>query len=98
MQNQKQQYRVFACHTQEYNDEGRTDKWEEPIGTTFALSEKQAINNVKFRNGIRPGHCICADPGDSYVRITRFRAETIPSSVKEKAPREKVTLLGIIEF
>ena len=72
----KKQYKVFMCHTQ-YYDGGRIDEWETELGTTYAVSENQAINNVKYRLGIKPRDCYCDTGGDLYSRESDFRAERI---------------------
>lgn len=73
----KQKYQVYWCHAQYYDDDGIVKQWEEPIGTTYAASEAQAINNVRFRCGIKPADCHCDGWGDSYSSDSHFRAETI---------------------
>lgn len=79
----KQLFEVFLRNTQHYED-GRVVRSERPIGTTWATSEAKAINNVKFRNGIKDSDCFCDGWGDSYSRISDFRAEKINRTEETK--------------
>lgn len=68
----RNKYEVYAEHTQFYDD--RTNLFTEVLGTTYAVSEKQAINNVKFRLGINNSDLFCDYGGDSYSRRTTIKA------------------------
>ncbi len=62
MENQKKKFQVFKV-TDYYNSYGMlTHQDKVSLGVTFAKSVRQAINNIRFRTGVR-----CRDyygPGD----------------------------------
>ena len=72
----KHKYRVYRHDTQCYDNE-RYDETERDYGITYAVSEAQAINNIMFRHGIKPGDCYSDGWADNYWRETTFRAEII---------------------
>lgn len=67
----KNKYTVSILHHQTYDGVKQVD-WEEVIGTTWAKSERQAINNIRFRNGITRDSMDCY--GEGYVRRSEFVA------------------------
>lgn len=51
----------------------RKDTMRTYVGTTWAVSAKQAVSQFKFRAGVKPSHLYC-DAGDSYSRETHYEA------------------------
>ena len=51
MKKQKRKFDIYCVTSQEFDNEYQ--EYEEKVGTTYAVSEKQAINNYCFRNGLR---------------------------------------------
>lgn len=48
----KKKWKVM-CLTQHYFNDIPTESSEKVIGFTYAISEEQACNNMRFRNGIK---------------------------------------------
>ncbi len=67
----KEKYQVVRIDTQHYF--GKTEETKTVVGETFAPSAAKAINNIKYRLGIKPGDLNCDYMGDGG-RITRFEA------------------------
>lgn len=67
----KRKYQVIRIDTQHYF--GKTEETKTVVGETFAISAAKAINNIKYRLGIKPGDLSCDYMGDGG-RVTRFEA------------------------
>jgi len=68
----KIKFNVYSVDHLDYGD-GRKDQARYFQGTTYAVSEKQAIAQVKYRLGIRPSDLSCYYAGDGG-RTTTFEA------------------------
>ena len=68
----KFRYLVYRVDTSTYSN-GRENVSEYFLGSTYAKSERQAINQVKYRLGIKPSdlYCIHTFGGE---RVTTFKA------------------------
>ena len=67
----KVRYNVSILHKQIY-DGCREVETEEFIGSTYAVSERQAINNIKYRNKISNSNMECYGVG--YIRTSQLVA------------------------
>ena len=70
----KKQFAVYALHTQHYSD-GKTDHARVLLGHSYAASAAQAINNVKYRLGMKPVDKYC--DGVGYCRNTTYEAVSV---------------------
>ena len=71
----KNKYKIFKIETQTYEPGlGQSSYKKDMVGTTWAVSEKQAVNNYKFRNHITNNELYCAGMY-GYERKTTFVAE-----------------------
>lgn len=68
----KIKFKVYSIDRLNYGN-GRVEETKHYQGTTYAVSEKKAIAQVKFRNGITPGSLSCYWAGDGG-RETSFEA------------------------
>lgn len=77
----KKQYRVYRIDVQYYNGR-QSSTTRSYLGTTWAVSKDKAVNNMKYRQGIRPGDLYCEGRG-GYRRETYFEAEKTYGYEKE---------------
>lgn len=75
MARQKRKYAIYRIDQQLY-DLVRLEERRDIVGTTWAVSPAQAVNQYKYRNGIKPRNLYC-DGGDLYSRRTFFEAVEI---------------------
>ena len=67
--NAKSHYRVYQQDTFDYMDgRGVQNGIKTYLGDTWAVSEKKAVANIKFRLGITEADLFCAYAGDGYRR------------------------------
>lgn len=76
MAKEKKLYSVYRRDVMTYNGNGVDSATTTCVGTTYAVSTEQAVNNVKHRLGIKPGD-LYADGMHEYERITTFYAKEI---------------------
>ena len=80
MKKTKHKYRVFY-HTIVQWDGKITEEKEEPLGTTYAVSEAKAINNIRYKypaaRGKIPYYDTCENEGQGYSRSSLIKAERI---------------------
>ena len=81
MNGKKKQYRVYRVDVQYYD--GVPKRTRTYMGITWAVSLEKAVNNMKYRQGIRPSDLYCDRGGDSYYRETYFEAEKTYGYEKE---------------
>lgn len=60
-------YKVYQVDILDYGD-GHVDKNKTLLGVTVAPSPAKAVNNVKFRLGIKPSDLSCYYSGDGGRR------------------------------
>lgn len=73
MKQPKNRYNVYQLDRLDYGD-GRRDERRTLAGTTWAVSEKQAVSQIKYRLGITARDLSCYWAGDGG-RNTTFYAE-----------------------
>lgn len=77
----KIKYRIYRVDVQYHDYVPRTTR--SYMGVTWATSAEKAINNMKYRQGIRPADLYSDNGGDGYYRRTHFEAEKVYSYEKE---------------
>lgn len=63
----KKKFKVFQVDHLNYGN-GNTAENKKLLRVTYAVSAKQAINNVRFSEGIKQSDLFCAYAGDGYRR------------------------------
>lgn len=76
----KKQFRVITKTTQSYAPGFGTDSETIKTEYTRAVSSKQAINNIKRRNGIRPADLLCHG-AYGYCRRVTFATEVCEEAI-----------------
>ena len=103
---QKNRYKVYQVDHMDYGD-GHVDTRKTLLRYTYAVSEKQAINNVRHSMNIKPADLFCAYRGDGCRRSTlvaelthtsrtwgnywRFASDNKPDQNKVNNPSQKHT-------
>lgn len=67
MQKCKNRYKVYQVDHLDYGD-GHTSTNKTFLAVTYAVSEKKAVNNVRFSLNIKPADLFCAYRGDGCRR------------------------------
>lgn len=70
-------YKVYSHYETDDGWGGKSKTSEVYLGETFAVSEKQAINNVRYRRNLHHLHTRYQDTCYDSCRVLKFRAERV---------------------